>query len=206
MFISISGVIRKDGEAAMFLECFQMFYIFFKLGFLSFGGGYAMLSMIIAESRHFSVSPAQFADLNVLDMVVPGSISINAATYVGYLHEGFTGAVVATLGVSLPSFILTVVVMRCFKRFGDNTLLKDALSGIKPAAVGMIAAAAMTISDEVLTVPGKNINSFVTDPTGTLSLFCLIIFIFTAVLNIRFKVSPILLTVFSGIAGALLAS
>ena len=187
----------------MLTECFRLFYTFVKLGFLSFGGGYAMLSMIMSEAQSFSVSPAQFADLNALDMVVPGSIAINAATYVGYLHQGLPGAIAATAGVSLPSFILTVVIMRFFAHFKDNVWLTDTLSGIKPAAVGLIAAAAVTIAANVLILPGKNIGDLRIDPVGTLSLACILIFILTAVFNIRFKVNPILLTVLAGVVGAL---
>lgn len=186
----------------MLSECFRLFYTFLKLGFLSFGGGYAMLSMIISEAESFSVTPVQFADLNALDMVVPGAIAINAATYVGYLHQGLPGAIAATVGVSLPSFVLTVVIMRFFSRFKESLWLHDTLSGIKPAAVGLIAAAAVTIASDVLTLPGKSMGDMFTDPFGTFSLACVMIFIATAVLNIRFKLNPILLTVLAGIVGA----
>lgn len=188
----------------MLPECLKLLYSFLKLGFLSFGGGYTMLSMVMSEAQKFSVSPAQFADLNALDMIVPGPIAINAATYVGYLHQGFWGAVAATVGVSLPSFILAAVVMRFFAHFKDNTWLTDILSGIKPAAVGLIVAAAITIAADVLVAEGKGIGNLLTDPAGTLSWVCAAIFILTAILIIRFKVNPILLTVLAGIAGALL--
>ncbi len=188
----------------MLLECWKLFFTFLKLGFVSFGGGYAMLSMIMTESVKFSITPAQFADLNALDMVVPGAIAINAATYVGYLHMGLPGALAATIGVSLPSFVLTVVVMRFFTHFQDSAWLKDILSGIKPAAVGLIAAAAVSIASGVLTVEGKAAADLLANPIGSVSLICVVLFLATAVLNIRFKVNPILLTILAGVAGALL--
>lgn len=187
----------------MLLECFKLFFTFVKLGFLSFGGGYAMLPMVISEMQSFSISAAQIADLYALDMVVPGPISINAATYVGYLHQGMLGAVAATLGVALPSFIMTVVLMRLFARYKDNDWLTDILSGIKPATVGLIASAAITIASEVLTNPGKNIVDVFVNPIGTLSFVCVAIFVLAAVLIIRFKANPILLTVLAGIVGAI---
>ncbi|MEA4899352.1 MAG: chromate transporter [Christensenellaceae bacterium] len=187
----------------MLLECFRLFYTFVKLGFLSFGGGYAMLPMVISEAQSFSISAAQIADLYALDMVVPGPISINAATYAGYLHQGLLGAVAATLGVSLPSFIMTVVLMRLFAHYKDDDWLTDILSGIKPATVGLIAAAAVAIASEVLTNPGKNIGDVFANPIGALSLACVAIFVLAAALNIRFKTNPILLTVLAGIAGAI---
>ena len=70
-------------------RCLLLFYTFFKIGLFGFGGGYAMMSMIMVECEKLSITLAQFADLNALDMIVPGPIAINAATYVGYLHSGF---------------------------------------------------------------------------------------------------------------------
>lgn len=187
----------------MLLEGFKLFYTFLKLGFISFGGGYAMLSMIMTEAQKFSVTPTQLADMNALDMVVPGAIAINAATYVGYLHQRIYGAIAATVGVSLPSFILTVIIMRFVTHYKDNVWLEDALSGMKPAAVGLIAAASITIAADVLILPGMGFETLLTNPLGTISLGGLIIFILTAVLNIRFKINAILLTALAGVAGAL---
>jgi chromate transport protein ChrA len=65
----------------MIVECLRLFYVFFKIGIVGFGGGYAMLSMIMTESQQFGVTLEQLADLNALDMVVPGPLAINAATY-----------------------------------------------------------------------------------------------------------------------------
>lgn len=187
----------------MLLEFSRLFYTFVKLGFLSFGGGYAMLPMVISEAQCFSVSAAQIADLYALDMVVPGPISINAATYVGYLHQGMPGALAATLGVSLPSFIMTILLMRLFAHYKDHDWMADILSGIKPATVGLIAAAAIAIASEVLANPGKNLGDVFSNPADTLSWACVVIFGLAAVLNIRYKVNPILLTVLAGIAGAI---
>lgn len=79
---------------------------FLKIGFLGFGGGYAMLSLIYAESAHLGLSAAQFADLNALDGLIPGPIAINSATYIGQLTAGFSGALAATLTVCVPSLVL----------------------------------------------------------------------------------------------------
>lgn len=163
-----------------------------------------MLSMIMSESRNFAITTTQFADLNVLDMVVPGSIAINAATYVGYLHQGLPGAIAATIGVSLPSFVMTVLIMRLFVRFEESLWLHDILSGIKPAAVGLIAAAAITIAMDVLTAPGMNISTLWSNPIGTLSWVGVGIFAVAAVLNIKFDINPILLTVLAGVVGAVI--
>lgn len=189
----------------MIIEYLKLFYVFFKIGIVGFGGGYAMLSMIMTESQQFGVTLEQLADLNALDMVVPGPLAINAATYVGYLHAGVWGAVAATAAMLFPSFIIITLVMRVMDRFRQNHLLNNFLAGVKPAAVGLIGAAAMTIASGVLLRPGAGLSTLFVDPLGTLALLPVAAFVITAVANIRFRVNPILLTALAGIAGALLA-
>ena len=186
-------------------NCLFLFYTFFKIGIVGFGGGYAMMSMIMTESENLSITLSQFADLNALDMIIPGPIAINAATYVGYLHSGFWGSLAATIGVVLPSFILVTLVMHFITKYRENTIMIGVLSGIKPAAVGLVSAAALIIAREVLLKPGMTAASFLSDPLGTVSFLMVGVFLVTAVANIRFKVNPILLTVLAGVVGAFFA-
>lgn len=187
----------------MIIEYFKLFYTFFKIGIVGFGGGYAMLSMILAESEKFSITLEQFADLNALDMIIPGPIAINSATYVGYLHAGFWGSLAATLGVMMPSFIIISLVLHFIERYRDNHLMNGFLFGVKPAAVGLIASAALTIASGVLLNPGASISTLFTDPLNTLSIFLVVVFAVTAIANIRFRVNPILLTAIAGVVGAI---
>ena len=186
--------------------CLKLFLSFFKVGILGFGGGYAMMSMIMMECDKFSITMEQFADLNAVDMVVPGPLAINAATYVGYLNAGFPGALAATIGVSLPSLILVSLILLFINKYRNNTILNGALAGIKPAAVGLIAAAAMLLATNLLLKPGMDISTLVTDPTGTISLLVLGVFLATAVANIRFKINAILLTLLAGVVGAVFSA
>jgi len=186
-------------------NCLFLFYTFFKIGAVGFGGGYAMMSMIMTESENLSITLSQFADLNALDMIIPGPIAINAATYVGYLHSGFWGSLAATIGVVLPSFILVTLVMHFITKYRENTIMIGVLSGIKPAAVGLVSAAALIIAREVLLKPGIATANFFSDPLGTVSFLMAGVFLVTAVANIRFKVNPILLTVLAGVVGAFFA-
>ena len=182
----------------------KLLFTFFKIGLLGFGGGYAMLSMIISESSNFGITPEQFADLTVLDMIVPGPIAINAATYVGFLNSSYLGAVFATIGVSLPSFFIITLVMIFIKRYRENKVMEGVLFGIKPAAVGLIAAAAMTIASGVLIFPDASLSNIFKNPFGTISIVATIIFILAFLINIKFKVNPILLTLIAGVVGAFL--
>ena len=190
----------------LLILCFKLFLSFFKVGILGFGGGYAMMSMIMMECDKFSITMEQFADLNAVDMVVPGPLAINAATYVGYLNAGFPGALAATIGVSLPSLILVSLILLFINKYRNNTILNGALAGIKPAAVGLIAAAAMLLATNVLLKPGMDTSTLFTDPTGTISLLVFGVFLATAVANIRFKVNAILLTLLAGVVGAVFSA
>ena len=189
----------------MLINLWLVFFTFFKIGLLGFGGGYAMLSMIMAEGEKLGATMAQLADLNALDMIVPGPIAINAATYVGYLHSGFWGAVAGTVGVSLPSIFLIILVMRFIDKYRGNTLMEGALKGVKPAAVGLIVAAALMIASGVLAREGQDMSTLFSDPLGTVSPLMTAIFCVTAAANIRFKVNPILLTALAGVVGAIFA-
>ena len=188
---------------ALLLSCLYLFYTFFKIGVISFGGGYAMMSMIMIECEKLSITTAQLADLNALDMIVPGPIAINAATYVGYLHSGFWGALAATIGVIMPSFVIVALVMKFIWKYRQSAIVSGALIGIKPAAVGLVAAAAIMIASGVLLKPDMDRAMLFADPLGTVSLLMIGVFLVTAVANIRFKVNPILLTLLAGIVGAI---
>jgi len=187
----------------LFSGCLLLFYTFLKIGILGFGGGYAMLSMIMVECEKLSITPQQFADLNALDMIVPGPIAINAATYVGYLHSGFWGSLAASIGVSLPSFVMVSIVLHFIDKYRENSILDGILSGVKPAAVGLLVSAAIMISSGMLLIPGADISTLFSNPLGTVSIAMVCVFLVTAVANIGFKVNPILLTVLAGIFGAI---
>lgn len=168
---------------------------FIKIGIISFGGGYGMISIIFNETERLGITVEQFADLTAIDLVVPGPIAINASTYVGFLHSGIWGALAATIGVCLPGYVIVLLVMRAMDKFKRNTLLQGFLSGVKPAAVGLIAAAAVAIALGVLMTPGAALP---------FSPVAAAIFLAVTVASIVFSVDPILLTVLAGIAGAFL--
>jgi len=190
----------------LLLECLKLLWAFFKIGVVGFGGGYGMLSMIMVESLKFSVTLEQLADLNALDMVIPGPIAINAATYVGYLHAGFWGSLAATIGLIAPSLIIVALVLRFIDRYRQNHIMQSALSGIKPAVVGLVATASVTIASGVLFNSGTSWSTLLADPLGSVSWLLLVIFVATVIANVRFKVNPILLTAIAGVVGAGLAA
>ncbi|MCL1830209.1 MAG: chromate transporter [Oscillospiraceae bacterium] len=188
--------------SAELLHLFTILYTFFKIGLLGFGGGYAMMSMIIAEGEKLNVTMTQMADLSALDLVVPGPIAINSATYVGYLSGGFWGSFIATIGVCLPSFILVLLVMFFINKFRQSNMINGILLGIKPAAVGLIVSAALMLAKDAIIMSEAAFSTVMIGSVGHISILMLVIFLATAILNIKFDVNPILLTVIAGIIGA----
>ena len=132
----------------------QLFAIFFKVGILGFGGGYAILTLIFQDVQAFGMmSAGEFANLVALSQITPGPIAINAATYVGFNVAGLPGAVLATVAVSLPSFLLCLAVLMFIEHFKTNAVVASVLAGIRPATVGLRAGAFLFMAQTAV-LPG----------------------------------------------------
>ena len=130
----------------------QLFITFFKIGLVGFGGGYAMLSMVQYEvvEAHGWLTVGEFTDIVAISQMTPGPIIINCATYIGYTATGgsILGSLLATVAVSLPAIIIMTLICRFFLLFRNNRYMAGALSWMKPAAIGLIAAAALMLMNE----------------------------------------------------------
>lgn len=130
----------------------QLFYTFFIIGLFTFGGGYAMLSLIQNEIvvNHQWLNAEQFTDIVAISQMTPGPIGINSATYVGYAVTGNVfGSILATIAVSLPSFIIVLYICSLYAKFKKNNIFASLLKFLRPVVIGMIAAAAgILITDE----------------------------------------------------------
>jgi len=121
---------------------FKLLWSFFKIGMFSFGGGYVMIPLIQKEIENNGwIRAKEFADIVAISQMTPGPIAVNAATYVGVRTAGVLGSAFATLGVSLPSFILIMLIANFLERFKENNAVEAALKGIRPATIGLIASA-----------------------------------------------------------------
>lgn len=123
----------------------QLFYTFFIIGLFTFGGGYAMLSLIQNEVvvNHAWVTAQQFTDMVAISQMTPGPIGINSATYVGYTVTGnIFGSIVATFAVTLPSFIIILSICRIYARFKESNIFASLMKTLRPVVIGMIGAAA----------------------------------------------------------------
>lgn len=168
-----------------------LFWTYFKIGLFGFGGGYAILSLIEHEvvTVHRWISIEEFTDIVAISQMTPGPIGINSATYIGYSVTGSVwGAVVATFATVLPSFLILLLVARFYFAFRHNRWVEGAFIGIRPASVGLIAAAALSL---------MNGHNFV---DWSSIAICLVSFaaVYTK------KISPITLIGLAGVAGYLI--
>lgn len=133
----------------------KLFWEFLKIGALSFGGGYAM----IAPMRDMVIQNDWMTDQFFMQFIgvcesTPGVLAVNMATFIGSRQGGFFGAVVATLGVILPAFCIMLLLGTVLARFRESRGLAAALSGIRPAALGMILSAGLWLSAQTLFLSG----------------------------------------------------
>jgi len=134
----------------------QLAWTFFVIGAFTFGGGYAMLSLIQNQVvvEHAWITESAFTDIVAVSQMTPGPIGINSATYVGYevLQNatgshllGICGSLTATLSIMLPSFIIMLLIVRFYEKFKTSTLYAGTMAFVKPAVVGLIGAAAVIL-------------------------------------------------------------
>ncbi len=175
----------------------KLFLTFFKIGAFTFGGGYAMLPLIQAEViANNWVAHEEFVNFIAVSESTPGPFAINMATYVGTELGGLFGAMCATLGVVLPSFIIILAVAKFYEKFKNSKIVKGCMSGLKPAVIGLIGAAAVSIAKTVFFPEGI---SFDVTPQFYVSLA---IFAVMLVLALK-KVHPIIIICISAAVGIL---
>ena len=169
----------------------ELFWTFFKIGAFTFGGGYAMVALLqneFVEEKKW-LTKEEFLDMVAIAESTPGPVAVNSATYVGYaVTQSVWGAVVTTIAVCLPSFILVLLISYFFVKCKDNKYIKAAMSGLLPMSVSLIAAAALLLMNKENFIDYKSI------------------LIFAAAFGVTWKwnLHPILLIILAGVAGFLL--
>lgn len=169
----------------------QIFFTFLKIGMFSFGGGYAMLPMIEREivTNHQWISYSDFIDIIGISQMTPGPIAINSATFVGFKVGGILGSIVATLGVVTFSFIIVSIATHYIIKFKDSIILKSILAGMKPALIGLIICAFLSLAK----------GSFV-------NLKSILIGLIIAIISFKSKIHPIIVIIIAALMGLLLFS
>lgn len=124
----------------------ELFFTFLKIGAFTFGGGYAMLPLIQQEVvSHQWMTLEQLVNFIAVSESTPGPLAVNLSTYVGAETGGLLGALCATFGVVLPSFVIILVVAKFYQAFQSNTVVKGCMNGLRPTVVGMIGASLLSV-------------------------------------------------------------
>ena len=174
----------------------ELFFAFLQVGAFSFGGGYAAMPLISSQvvEKYGWLSAADFADLVTIAEMTPGPIAVNAATFVGNQTAGIPGAIVATVGVVLPSCIFVTILAFLYTRYKELPVLKDALLSLRPAVVSMILVAGLIILIPAVFKSGK-----VSFADNNFSLRPFLLFVGSVLVLRKFKLDPILVMVACGI-------
>lgn len=182
----------------------HLFLVFSKIGIVGFGGGYAMLSLIqdeVVYTNHW-LTAQEFTDIVAVSQMTPGPLGINMATYVGYtviLNAGYPpamatlGSFITTLSLLWLPFILMIAVSRYLLTHKDSVVVKGIFEGLRPAIVGLVAAAALVLMNS------DNFGS----PQGSSLQFIISLLLFAAAFLAvyRFKVSPLIVLAIAGVFG-----
>ena len=190
----------------------QLMWTFFVIGAFTFGGGYAMLSLIQNEVvvAHGWISESTFTDIVAVSQMTPGPIGINTATYVGYdvLYNvtgshlmGVCGSLSATLALMLPSVIIMLLIVKFYTRFKESKLYAGTMDFLKPCVVGLIGAAAIVLMVKTSWAPWPSME-IVKENFVNWKSWVLLAAAFAA--SFWGKVSPIIIILASAFLGLLL--
>lgn len=177
----------------------ELFWTFLTIGALTFGGGYAMLPLIqseVAQRWGGVISNEALVNFVAVSESTPGPFAINMATYVGATMGGPLGSLCATLGVVVPSFVIILIVAKCYDKFRQSRIVKGCMSGLKPAVVGLIGNAVLNVLMTVFFPADFSLGVF------TSVSFYIYLGIFAVMLLLAFKkVHPILIVCLSAAIG-----
>lgn len=140
--------ITENGSMEGFLIQKRLFTTFFKIGAFTLGGGYAMIPIIQNEvvEKNKWIQKEEFLDLIAVAQSCPGVFAVNISTFIGYKLSKTSGALTATLGAVLPSFLIILAIAAFFQQFQDIPWVKACFNGIRPAVVALIAAPTFSLA------------------------------------------------------------
>ncbi|QHI69390.1 chromate transporter [Tichowtungia aerotolerans] len=177
----------------------NLYLTFFKIGLFTIGGGLASLPLLQESVVNSGmIRQTEFIDMVAISQSTPGPIGINMATFAGFKLAGIAGGFVATLGIISPSLIIIMIIAAWMKNFASRPAVKGVMSGIRPAALGLIASAAWFILQKALFIPVSP------DGESAFSIPALLLFAGLALAYRLKPASPILYIVAGGALGLLI--
>lgn len=183
----------------------NLFFTFFKIGLFTFGGGYAMIPLLSEEISQFGIDEFLFSDFIAISESTPGPFAINIATFIGYSCYGIIGAMIATLGVILPSFLIMLLIAILYKKIKNTKFFKTLMKFLSPVVLGLILSSLVKISSLNL----FNVNSIFTLKNDfNIKIITTITFAILTIVTIlyyiikRKKISPFKIIILAFICGA----
>lgn len=176
----------------------KLFFSFIQIGLFSIGGGMAAVPLIKDQivDIHGWLALPEFVDLITIAEMTPGPIAINSATFVGTRVAGLPGALIATLGVVLPSIIIVITLAYVFNRFHEVEILQRILKGLRPAVIALISSAGITILN--LALKKDDTLAFV---LSNLDFLSIAIIVSSLVLLRKYRKNPMTIIALSGVLG-----
>ena len=164
----------------------NLFFTFLNIGMFGFGGGYAMIPFIEREVviNNTWITDLEFLDIIGISQMTPGPVAINTATFVGFRVDGIVGALVATFGVVIFSFIAVIFISKSMDKFKNNKYLDGVFAGLKPVLIALIISAFVSLAKD-----------------SYIDMKSIIISMITLGLLLSQKVHPILVIVLSALMG-----
>ncbi len=165
-------------------KLYELYVSFFKIGLLTFGGGYAMLPMLKKEvvDKHEWITEDEMMDIYAIGQCTPGIIAVNTATYIGCTQKGILGGIAATLGEISPSLIIILSIASIIQNFMDYALVLHAFSGIRIAVCALILHTVLGMAKKSI----KDMKSFLLCATAILLLLFTNISIIIVILGAGF--------------------
>ncbi len=175
-----------------------LFWSFFQIGLFSIGGGYAALPLIQNQvvELHGWLTMSEFADVVTISQMTPGPIAINAASFIGIRIAGIPGAIIATIGCITPSVIISLILAYIYYKYRNVSAIQGAMNGLRPAIVGLITSAGLSLVFLALFWSGKASLDF-----SDLDLLAVGIFVVALILLRKTKISQIAIMIGTGVLG-----
>jgi chromate transporter len=174
----------------------DLFLTFFMIGFVSFGGGYAMIPLIQEEvvTRHQWMSAQAFSDVIAVAGMSPGPIATNSAIFIGYEQMGISGAIISALGMILPSLMIILAVGAIFYKIQKSMMVKSAFYGLRSIITGLIVYAGILFA----------VNNGLVSSISWHTVSLLVIFALSLLALVRYRIHPVYVILISGLVGAAL--
>lgn len=136
-------------------ELISLYWAFFRIGGLTFGGGLTMLPMLKYElvEKNGWVTEEELIDCYAIGQCTPGIIAVNTATFVGYKKRGVIGGIISTLGMISPSIVIITLIALCLEQFMDNVWLQHALMGVRGVVCALMLNTVVTLAKKSLVSP-----------------------------------------------------